>query len=106
MHACQMDPTYTAPLTTGSPHHVYFGTRENTLRQATFLRLFLHCLLVDAVGATTLSHLDPELWCYWLPHDIVDFNVDQPGASSFARLLMVNMKEMSTGYWPPLSLPH
>ncbi len=41
--------------------------------------------------ATTRSHLDPWLWCYWLP----DVDINQPGlcSSSITGLLMANTRE-------------
>ncbi len=57
----QIGPTDTAPPYLGSPCRASVGTRENILRQATFLTPFLHSLLPCADGATTLSLLDPWL---------------------------------------------
>ncbi len=87
-------------LRLGSPHQACIGTRRYTLRQTTFLPPFFYSLLVRMVGATTLSHSDPWLWCYWLPFKV---DVYQPGSSSsIAGLLATNrggMARSSIGCW-------
>ncbi len=89
MHACQIGPTDTAPPHPGSPHQSCIRARGNALKQVTFLPPFLHSL---HIGATTLSHLDPWLWCYLLPFDDIVDVVGQLGSSSssIAGLLVAN----------------
>ncbi len=110
IHACQIGPADTTPLPWDRLNRPASGQREQ-FEAGSLSATFLHSLL-GVISASTLSHLDPWLWCYWLPSE-VDVDVGQPGLSSsfIAELLVANTGVYGEvwhwvlgggGCWPPL----